>query len=130
MCLCTCICVCECICDCESIYIRVIINMLAISQSKLRDLHHCMCAGGLTLFGWEGWRIVFLSVGLGSIIIGALNLWQAHDPNYNLGSSAKLSQGTTPSLKEVWRETRSVMSIHTFLLIVIQVLLLEMPFMS
>lgn len=109
-------------------YICININMLAISQSNLRDLLHCMCAGSLTFLGWEGWRVVFLSVGLVSIIIGALNLWQAHDPNYTLDNGTKLRQGAAPSLKEVWRETRSVMSIHTFLLIVIQVSLLKLPF--
>ena len=91
------------------------------------DLLRCVYAGGLTFFGWEGWRVVFLSVGLVSIVIGALNLWQAHDPNYTLDGSAKLSQDAVPSLKEVWRETKGVMSIHTFLLIVIQVMILNMP---
>lgn len=78
--------------------------------------------GGLTFFGWEGWRCVFLSVALVSVLIGALNLWQAHDPKYTLDGIGKRSQDAVPSLKEVWRETMSVMSIHTFLLIVIQVL--------
>ncbi|KAL3131568.1 hypothetical protein ABBQ38_007869 [Trebouxia sp. C0009 RCD-2024] len=83
--------------------------------------------GSLTFLGWEGWRVVFLSVGLVSIIIGALNLWQAHDPNYTLDNGTKLRQGAAPSLKEVWRETRSVMSIHTFLLIVIQGIIGSVP---
>lgn len=69
-----------------------------------------------------------MSVALVSINIGALNWWQAHDPNYTLDGSAKLSQDAAPSLKEVWRESKDVMCIHTFLLIIIQVLLLLMSF--
>lgn len=76
--------------------------------------------GGLTFFGWEGWRVVLLSVALVSIGIGGLNWWQAHDPNYTLDGSAKLSQDAVPTLKEVWRESKDVMCIHTFLLINIQ----------
>lgn len=64
-----------------------------------------------------------MSVALVSIGIGALNWWHAHDPNYTLDGSAKLSQDAVPTLKEVWRESKDVMCIHTFLLIIIQVLL-------
>lgn len=86
-------------------------------------------AGGLTFFGWEGWRVVLLSVALVSIGIGALNWWQAQDPNYNLDGSAKLSQDAVPPLKEVWWESKDVMCIHTFLLIIIQVLLSLLSFL-
>lgn len=80
--------------------------------------------------GWEGWRVVFLSVALVSISIGAVNWWQAHDPHYTLDGRAKLSQDAASSLKEVWRETKVVMSIPTFLLIVIQVSLSSLLFVT
>lgn len=85
-------------------------------------------SGGLAFFGWEGWRVVLMTVALVSIGIGALNWWQAHDPNYTLDGSAKLSQDAVPTLKEVWRESKDVMCIHSFLLIIIQVLLLLLSF--
>lgn len=84
-------------------------------------------AGSLTFFGWEGWRFVFLSVALVSISIGVLNWVQARDPNFPLEGSVKTSQAAAPSLKEVWREMKAVMSIPTFLIIVIQVILLMIP---
>ncbi|KAL0055016.1 hypothetical protein WJX82_005813 [Trebouxia sp. C0006] len=76
--------------------------------------------GGLSFFGWEGWRVVLLSLALVSFGIGALNWWQAHDPNYTLDGRAKLSQDAVPTLKEVWRESKDVMCVHTFLLIIMQ----------
>lgn len=73
------------------------------------------------VFGWEGWRFVFLSVAAVSILIGALNYLQAQDPNYTPDGSAKLSGAAVLSLKEIWREMKVVMSVPTFLLIIMQV---------
>ena len=81
-----------------------------------------MCsAGSKTVLGWQGWRFVFLSVGLFSMVIGMLNWLQASDPHYTPDGKSKL--GTTPvtGVQETWREMRIVMTIPTFLLIVLQV---------
>ena len=86
-------------------------------------------ARGLSFFGWEGWRVVLSSLALVSFGIGALNWWQAHDPNYTLDGRAKLSQDAVPTLKEVWRESKDVMCVHTFLLIIIQVLFSSLSFL-
>ena len=83
--------------------------------------------GSTTVFGWEGWRFVFLSVAAVSILIGVLNWLQAHDPNYTQDSSTKLSGAAVLGLKDIWREMKVVMSIPTFLLIIVQVISRKMP---
>ena len=77
------------------------------------------------MFGREGWRCVFLSVALVSIIIGALTWRQAQDPRYSLPGKAKLHGAAAPNWKEIWREVKAVMSIPTFQLVVVQVITLE-----
>lgn len=83
--------------------------------------------GSTTVFGWEGWRFVFLSVAAVSILIGVLNWLQAHDPNYTQDGSTKLSGAAVLGLKDIWREMKVVMSIPTFLLIIVQVISRKMP---
>ena len=76
--------------------------------------------GNKTVLGLEGWRFVFVSVAIVSILIGLLNWGQAHDPNYTKDGNAKLSAAPALSLQEVWREMKVVMSVPTFLLIIMQ----------
>ena len=82
---------------------------------------HVASAGGRTVLGLDGWRFVFVSVALVSISIGVLTWAQGCDPNYTQGGITKISRGPVLSLLEVWRETKVVMSIPTFLLIILQV---------
>ena len=81
----------------------------------------CMCAGAHTVLGWEGWRFVFLSVALVSILIGLLNWCFAHDPAYSRDGATKLNGAAPLSLRQVWSEMMVVMSVPTFLLIITQV---------
>ncbi|DBB03312.1 TPA: hypothetical protein ACH3X3_010695 [Trebouxia sp. C0006] len=83
--------------------------------------------GSTTVFGWEGWRFVFLSVAAVSILIGVLNWLQAHDPNYTQDGSTKLSGAAVLGLKDIWREMKVVMSIPTFLLIIVQGIMGTIP---
>ncbi|KAA6416826.1 MAG: hypothetical protein FRX49_13202 [Trebouxia sp. A1-2] len=76
--------------------------------------------GSTTVFGWEGWRFVFLSVAAVSVLIGVLNWLQAYDPNYTQDGSTKLSGAAALGLRDIWREMKVVMSIPTFLLIIVQ----------
>ncbi len=62
-----------------------------------------------------------------SILIGVLNWLQAHDPNYTQDGSTKLSGAAELGLKDIWREMKVVMSIPTFLLIIVQVISRKMP---
>lgn len=78
-------------------------------------------SGHTTFFSWEGWRLVFLSVGLVSITTGALNWLCAHDPNYTADGKAKLTGQGVVGIKEIWQEMKLVMCVPTFLLIVMQV---------
>lgn len=64
---------------------------------------------------------MFLSVALVSVLIGLLNWFFAHDPAYTRDGSAKLSGAAPLSLKQVWSEMMTVMSVPTFLLIITQV---------
>ena len=98
-----------------------------VFDQRALSRHFSMCftgvytAGNATVFGWEGWRFVFLSVAAVSVLIGALNYFQAQDPNYTPDGSAKLNGASVLSLKEIWREMKVVMSVPTFLLIIMQV---------
>jgi len=85
----------------------------------------CLHAG--STFGWEGWRFVFLSVAAVSVLIGVLNWLQAHDPNYTQDGSTKLSGAAVLGLRDIWREMKVVMSIPTFLLIIVQVISHKLP---
>lgn len=87
----------------------------------------CLSTGSTTVFGWEGWRFVFLSVAAVSVLIGVLNWLQAHDPNYTQDGSSKLSGAAVLSLRDIWRELKVVMSIPTFLLIIVQVISVRLP---
>lgn len=78
-------------------------------------------AGAHTVLGWDGWRFVFLSVAVVSIVIGLLNWSFAHDPAYTKDGTTKLSGAAPSSLRQVWSEMTVVMSVPTFLLIIMQV---------
>ena len=77
--------------------------------------------GNASFFTWQGWRLVFLTVGLVSITTGVLNWLYAHDPNYTPDGKAKLNGQGVTGVKEIWREMKLVMCVPTFLLIVMQV---------
>jgi len=62
-----------------------------------------------------------------SVLIGVLNWLQAHDPNYTQDGSTKLSGAAVLGLRDIWREMKVVMSIPTFLLIIVQVTSHEVP---
>ncbi|KAL0030933.1 hypothetical protein WJX79_002316 [Trebouxia sp. C0005] len=83
--------------------------------------------GSTTVFGWEGWRFVFLSVAAVSVLIGVLNWLQAYDPNYTQDGSTKLSGAAALGLRDIWREMKVVMSIPTFLLIIVQGIMGTIP---
>ncbi len=62
-----------------------------------------------------------------SVLIGVLNWLQAHDPNYTQDGNTKLSGAAVLGLRDIWREMKVVMSIPTFLLIIVQVTSHELP---
>ncbi|KAL3131696.1 hypothetical protein ABBQ38_007988 [Trebouxia sp. C0009 RCD-2024] len=82
---------------------------------------------GAASFGWEGWRLVFLTVGFISITTGALNWGYARDPNYTPDGKMKLDGQRLGGVKEIWREMKLVMCVPTFLLIVMQGVMGSIP---
>ena len=55
------------------------------------------------------------------MVIGFLNWLQASDPHYTQDGQSKLGGIPATGVQEMWREMRVVMTIPTFLLIVLQV---------
>ena len=89
-------------------------------QSHIQSTLQCP-SGHTRFFSWDGWRLVFFTVGLVSISTGALNWLYAHDPNYTPDGKAKLMGKGVTGFKGIWQEMKLVMCVPTFLLIVMQV---------
>ena len=89
---------------------------LALQQCTLS------CAGGHHPLGIDGWRFVFLSVGIISFILGILNWCMAHDPRYAPDKRTLLNQHRQSlSAKVVMQELGMIMKIPSFLIIIGQV---------
>lgn len=83
-------------------------------------------SGGIAPFGAEGWRVAFVSVGAVSLGIGCLNLAFAKDPRVTgKAERAALPGQSEPepelSLRELWAQIKGVVTVPTFLIIVLQV---------
>ena len=74
------------------------------------------------MHGIPGWRLVFASVAVVSAVIGLLNLAFARDPNYATAAGEKAERTAPPGggLGEVGRQIWAVLTIPTFLIIVLQ----------
>ena len=80
-----------------------------------------MLPGGASAFGMAGWRFVFFSVAVFSILTGVLNWLFAKDPHYKTDGKGKLSGQSATNMKELWHEAKLVVCVPTFLIIVLQV---------
>ena len=75
----------------------------------------------MMVMGVEGWRFVFASVAAVSACIGALNLAYAQDPGYGVDGKPR-DKGLEPlSTAAVAHQMAAVLTIPTFLIIVLQV---------
>lgn len=92
-------------------------NMTGLSLSR------CVCySGGYTPFGIEGWRVVFLTIGIISFALGILNYFFAHDPRYAQDNKTMLKEhqhGT--SFWSSVAEMKRVIVIPSFAIIILQV---------
>jgi len=73
--------------------------------------------GGKVIMGRSGWRFVFHSTGIVSILLGFLVMIFGHDPSVEKRPSP---QGTRGRLKEYFRTIWHVMSISSFRIIIAQ----------
>ncbi len=82
----------------------------------------CMHAGGYTPFGIEGWRVVFLTVGVVSFALGILNYFFAHDPRYAQDNKSLLKEHQhTISFWGAIAEMKRIVVIPSFAIIILQV---------
>lgn len=91
-----------------------------------RDLNPCPWrgAGALKPFGWEGWRLAILLLGIISFTTGVLNFWLSKDPRCpSDGLRLEKAEHAEESVnvQEFWQELKSVLSVPTFVIIVCQV---------
>ena len=79
-------------------------------------------AGGYRPFGIEGWRMVFLTVGLISFALGILNYIFAHDPRYARDNKSVLEEHQHGmSFWGALSEMKKIITIPSFLIIILQV---------
>jgi len=81
-----------------------------------------MHAGGYTPFGIEGWRVVFLTVGVVSFALGILNYFFAHDPRYAQDNKSVLKEHQhSMSFWGAIAEMKRIVVIPSFAIIILQV---------
>ncbi len=81
-----------------------------------------MHAGGYTPFGIEGWRVVFLTVGIISFALGILNYFFAHDPRYAQDNKSVLKEHQhSMSFWGAIAEMKRIVVIPSFAIIILQV---------
>ena len=80
------------------------------------------CTAGVVINGIPGWRLVFASVAVVSAVIGLLNFLFARDPNFTTAAGEKSERSSLPGggLAEIGRQIWAVLTIPTFLIIVLQ----------
>ncbi len=82
------------------------------------------CAGARQPFGWDGWRLAILLLGVASFSIGLFNFWLSKDPRCpsdRLRLEKHADTQESISAREFWDELKSVLSVPTFIIIVCQV---------
>ena len=85
------------------------------------QLSLCAAAAAAAVLGVEGWRVVFASVAAVSACIGALNLAYARDPGFGADGERRDKALEPLSAREAARQMWAVLTIPTFLIIVLQV---------
>ncbi len=83
-------------------------------------------AGGYTPFGIEGWRVVFLTVGIVSFALGILNYFFAHDPRYGQDNKSMLKEHQHGmSFWGAVAEMKKIVVIPSFAIIILQASLVQ-----
>ena len=78
-----------------------------------------MCAaGGVQLWGIEGWRVVFFTVACVSAVIGLATLAFGRDPNFRGGK--RLSRLPNGAERPLWQEIKDLLCCPTFVVIILQ----------
>ena len=79
-------------------------------------------SGGYRPFGIEGWRVVFLTVGIVSFALGILNYFFAHDPRYAQDNKSVLKEHQhSMSFRGALAEMKRIVVIPSFAIIILQV---------
>lgn len=91
---------------------------------------------GFSPWGVAGWRVVFVSIGVVSVIVGVVAYRVGHDPSYDVRwcveqcAVAQLTlqdddsvnlDAKSSSIRGLWSEVSSILVIPTFLIIILQV---------
>lgn len=88
----------------------------------LEQLGACVSSGGYRPFGIEGWRVVFLTVGIVSFALGILNYFFAHDPRYAQDNKSVLKEHQhSMSFRGALAEMKRIVIIPSFAIIILQV---------
>ena len=99
-----------------------------VPWSASADLY-VLAAGAGTRFGWEGWRVAFLLLGIISLSIGLANFACASEPRsfdsklpFGLPPARKGAGGSTwAKFKATLWDIKSVVTVPTFAIIIVQV---------
>ncbi|DBA71660.1 TPA: hypothetical protein ACH3X2_001115 [Trebouxia sp. C0005] len=87
--------------------------------------------GGYTPFGIEGWRVVFLTVGVISFALGILNYFFAHDPRYAQDNKSVLKEHQhSMSFSGAIAEMKRIVVIPSFAIIILQGVAGSIPFQA
>lgn len=87
-----------------------------------QQLGVCVLSGGYRPFGIEGWRVVFLTVGIVSFGLGILNYFFAHDPRYAQDKKSVLKEHQhSMSFRGALAEMKRIVVIPSFAIIILQV---------
>ena len=87
-----------------------------------QQLGESVLSGGYRPFGIEGWRAVFLTVGIVSFALGILNYFFAHDPRYAQDNKSVLKEHQhSMSLRGALAEMKRIVVIPSFAIIILQV---------
>lgn len=87
--------------------------------------------GGYNPFGIDGWRIVFLAVGIISFGLGILNYFFAHDPRYAQDNKSVLKEHQHGmSFWDALAEMKKIVVIPSFAIIILQGVAGSIPFQA